>query len=319
MARRRPWRRWATGALLLPVLVAPPATPLAAQPAARSAAENALPPAVTDTGQGPETFVLVTGLVGGVGGFRRVRERLVAAGHRVVTIDPYHLSIDSADVTFDALARRVQRVLAEHRVGAARVVGHAHGGGVALRLAARAPEHVATLHLLDVGAQVANRGPVLGSSLRLVPLISRLPAGRRFVRSRFVRGLRQNSARHDWLDAVTQRAYTEPMLHDIRRVVAMAVRLGRAEEPEPLAAVIARIRAPVTLLLGAVPSPAGPSPEELAALAPLGAALRVEHLSGVAHFPHEEDPDEVVRRLLAPLAGRAARAPPHPAGVTDGR
>ena len=288
----------------------------AAQPAPPN---PALPPVVTDTGHGPETFVLISGLVGGVGGFRRVQDRLVEHGYRVVAIDPYHLSLDSADVTFDALARRVRRTLVARGVGAARVVGHAHGGGVALRLAAAAPEHVQSVHLLDVGAQASSRGAVLGASLRLVPLITRLPGGRRFVRSRFVRGLRENSARDDWLDAPTQRAYTEPVLHEIGRVVAMALRLGRAEEPEPLPAVVARVRVPVVLVLGAVPSPAGPTPEELAALELLGARLRIERIPGVAHFPHEEAPDDVVRHLLAPppadggaiTARRRARAAAH--------
>jgi pimeloyl-ACP methyl ester carboxylesterase len=295
-------RRSRAVALLLSLL-----TTLAAPLAAQRAAPSAPPPAITDTGRGPATFVLLSGLVGGVAGFRRIEGQLVERGYRVVAIDPYHLSLDSADVTYDALARRVDRVLEERGVTAAHVVGHAHGGGVGLRLAAKAPGRVGALYLLDVGAQASNRGPVLSSSLRLVPLITRLPGGRRFVRSRFVRGLRNNSGRDDWLDQTTQRIYTEPMLSAIDRVVAMALRLGRAEEPEPLDAVISRVRVPVTLLLGEIQSPAGPSAEELSALAPLGPLLRVERLPGVAHFPHEEAPDEVVRHLLAAVAARNAQ------------
>jgi pimeloyl-ACP methyl ester carboxylesterase len=288
------------------------APPAVAQSAAhRAGPTRAAPPAVTDTGGGPETFVLLTGLVGGVGGFGRIREPLVARGYRVVAVDPYHLSLDSADVTFAALARRVDRVLAARGVTAAHVVGHAHGGGVALRLAAAAPERVAAVYLLDVGAQANNRGPVLGSTLRLVPLITRVPGGRRFVRARFVAGLRRNSARHDWLDEPTQRNYTEPTLDAIGRVVAMAVRLGRSEEPEPLPAVIARVRVPVVLLLGGVASPAGPSTAELAALTPLGPRLRVQRLPGVAHFPHEEAPGEVVRHLVGAQPQRPGVTAPH--------
>ena len=275
------------------------ASPAAAQSAARGPSE---PPAVTDTGRGPETVVLLSGLVGGVDGFRRIRGPLVAHGYRVVTIDPYHLSLDSADVTFDALARRVDRVLAERGVTAARVVGHAHGGGVGLRLAAAWPGRVASVHLIEAGAQANNRGPLLGSAVRLVPVITRLPGGRRLVRGRFVNGLRQNSVRDDWLDGATQRRYAEPMLDGIGRVVGLAVRLSRSEEPAPVASVVARVRAPVVLLLGEVRRPAGPSAEELAALVPLGPRLRVERVPGVAHFPHEEAPDEVVRLLLAAAA-----------------
>jgi anaerobic glycerol-3-phosphate dehydrogenase len=59
-------------------------------------------------GRGPDTYVFVSGLVGGVAGFTRVEQRLVQAGRRVVIIDPYQLSLDSADVSFDALARRTE-------------------------------------------------------------------------------------------------------------------------------------------------------------------------------------------------------------------
>jgi pimeloyl-ACP methyl ester carboxylesterase len=174
---------------------------------------------------------------------------------------------------------------------------------------------VAAVYLLDVGAQANNRGPVLGATLRLVPLITRLPGGRSFVRRRFVAGLRQNSARHDWLDAATQRTYTEPALDAIGRVVAMAVRLGRSEEPERLPAVLARVRTPVVLLLGEVRTPAGPSPEELDALTVLGSRLRVERVAGVAHFPHEEAPSDVVRHLLRSRPPVGVRAVPRGSGA----
>jgi hypothetical protein len=59
------------------------AAPLAAQAATAHAAQ---PPAVTDTGRGRETFVLLTGLVGGAAGFRRIRGPLVARGYRVTPL-----------------------------------------------------------------------------------------------------------------------------------------------------------------------------------------------------------------------------------------
>src|SRR6185295_10116487 len=103
-------------------------------------------------------------------------------------------------------------------------------------------------------------------SLRLVPLITRLPGGRRFVRERFLRGLLQNSGSHDWLDDSTRRAYTEPLLDSISRVVAMAKRLSRAREPETLGKMLARITVPVIVLLGDVPRPSEPEAAEMAGL-----------------------------------------------------
>src|SRR5688572_20225775 len=186
-------------------------------------------PAVSVAGDGPETVVLLTGLVGGVAGFRRLEARLLERHCRVVIINAYLLSIDSAEVSFHALGRRVDRVLDSLGVVGARVVGHGHGGGVAIRLAANAPHRVGALYLLDIGASAVNRSPIFNKSIRLVPFITRMPGGRAFIRSRMVRGLRESSGRDGWIDAVTERAYTEPMFGDVDRVIAMALRLARAE------------------------------------------------------------------------------------------
>lgn len=108
--------------------------------------------AIHISGSGAKTYVLISGLMCGVAGFRRLETVLVEQGNRVIIIDPYRLSEDSADLSFMALARRVDRVLEKNRVHSARVVGHAPGGGVALRLAALNSSRVTELYLLDVGA-----------------------------------------------------------------------------------------------------------------------------------------------------------------------
>jgi pimeloyl-ACP methyl ester carboxylesterase len=267
-----------------------------------AAAQRPAPPAVTMTGRGPDTYVFVSGLVGGVAGFARVERRLVLAGSRVVVIDPYQLSLDSADVSFDALARRTEAELAGRGIVDAHIIGHAHGGGVAIRLVSRSPSRARDLTLLDVGALPVSRTRVFGASLRVIPLLTRLPFGRGFVRDRFIKGLIENSVRTDWLDERARCAYVERVLDNISVAVAMARRLATAEEPEPVADVIARLRLPVTVLRGEFRGPSGPAPEEMAALAPLGDRLRIVTVAGVGHFPHEEAPDEVVRLLLASAA-----------------
>jgi pimeloyl-ACP methyl ester carboxylesterase len=141
-----------------------------------------------------------------------------------------------------------------------------------------------------------------------VPIITRFPGGRSFVRRRLVRGLRGNSGPNAWLDAATERAYAEPLLDEIDRAIALAIRLGRADEPEPVSAVVARIRVPVTVLLGGVPHPAGPAPDEILTLQALGSLVRVEPIAGVGHFPHEEAPGDVARRLLEPYSNVLAAA-----------
>ena len=253
-----------------------------------------------------ETFVLLSGTVGGTAGFRRLELELTRAGHRVIAIDPYALSIDSADVSFAAMARRVDRILAAHHIEGARMVGHAHGAGVMLRVAAMSPHRVSALYFLDVGAQALQRSPVLSGAIRLVPVITKLPRGRGFVRDRMVAGLRDNSGRTAWLDSASRAAYTEPMLDDIGRVVRMALRLADAREPESLPDVLARVRVPAMVVLGETLRPAGPGSEEMLALQQLGAPVTFERLAGIGHFPHEEAPAEVARLLTKPAARMVA-------------
>lgn len=263
---------------------------------------------VAVSGEGAPTYVLLSGIVGGVAGLNRLRAELVSGGARVIVIDPYRLSLDSTDVSFAALARRVVAVLDRYGDDPVGLAGHAHGGGVALRVAAYAPERVFALYLLDVGALPYNRTKVFSTAYRLAPLLARIPFGRRFIRARFLNGLAENSGTREWLDSTTRHAYSEPMLNHIGAVVAMAARLADSVEPEPLPTVVARLRGPVLAILGEWPHPSGPDPEELTALEPLGAAFSVARLPGVGHFPHEESPDSVARLILACPGSRTTGA-----------
>lgn len=268
-------------------------------PAAAPAQAPYDPEAVTVRGSGAQTVVLVSGIVGGVNGLRRLEDRLLAQGHRVVAIDPFRLSLDSVDMSFAAVARRVERVLAAHGIGRAHVVAHSHGGGVMLRVAADRPDRIASLTLIEVGAQPSMRSERLDLALRLLPTLAKAPGGRQLLRRRFIAGLRQNAANPAFLDAATERAYTEPLLERLDAVSAMGRRMIAAVEPEPIDSVVARIRIPVTVVVGRVPHAAGPRAPEIAALERLGALLRVVRLPGAAYFPHEEAPDDVAR-LIAP-------------------
>ncbi len=271
------------------------------------------PSAVRVTGEGRDTYVLVSGMLGGAAGYRRIEALLVEQGNRVISIDPYHLSLDSLDVSFDALARRVDAELRARDVANAVVVGHSHGGGVALRLVANAPQRARELVLLDVGALAIQRSTVFGSSIRFVPFITPLPKGKSFVRSRLMNGLRANSGRADWLDDATMHWYTEPILANIASVAKMAMRLADTKEPEALANVVARVRVPVTLLLAELKLPSSPGVEEIVALEPLGSRVRIHRIPGAGHFVHEEAPHIVVAHLgslRSGFADRSARGAP---------
>lgn len=282
----------------LPILIGPTILVYGIGATASAAQPQNTESAIHVSGSGGLTYVLVSGLMGGVTGFRRLESVLVKRGHRVIIVDPYRLSEDSTDLSFTAMARRVDRVLARHHVSSARVAGHAHGGGVALRLAALHPDRVEALYLLDVGALPSQKTVVFSASLRLVPVIARLPGGKAFIKGRVVRGLRQSSGRTDWLDAKTTDAYSEPFLAGIDRVIRLALRLARSQEPASLAAVVSKVRAPTTILLGGAPHIGGPAPGEFDVLQPLGEGVRIERIPGAGHFLHEEVPALVATLIL---------------------
>ncbi len=259
-----------------------------------------------DKGTGkPPTWVLISGLVGGVTSFRALESALKRDSARVVIIDPYRLSLDSQDVSYAALARRVDRVLIALDVHDVHVVGHANGAGVAMRLAALTPERVASLTFLDAGALRTSAGTTLRGSIRFIPIVTKLPGGRAYVRGRFANGLREHAGQQAWLTDSVQRAYVDPMLNDINRVVALAMRLHATIERDSLEQIIDRLRVPVTVVLGGAPHKSGAGPEELALLRPLGSQLSIVRLPGIGHFPHEEAP-HVVANLLGAVRRRGA-------------
>ena len=249
----------------------------------------------------PKTYVLVPGTLGGVAAFTRLEAALVERGHRVIKIDPFRISADSTDMSFAAMARRVERVLDAQDIRDAHVVAHSHGGGVMLRLAANAPHRVAQLTLISVGAQEMKTSTQLALALRLAPIIAKVPGGRGLMRRRLIDALRQNSGSLEWLTAETQRAYVEPLVDSVGRATGIGRRMLASTEPEPVDSVVARLRVPLQVILGEVPHPAGPPASELTALEPLGAQARVIRLAGVGFFAHEEAPQIVVGLVDAPV------------------
>jgi pimeloyl-ACP methyl ester carboxylesterase len=250
-----------------------------------------------DARPGRETYVLLSGVLGGLAGYRGIERRLLQLGHRVIIIDPYLMSMDSVDVSFDALARRVNSQLEMRGVRGARVVGHAHGGGVALRVASNWPASVSELFLLNVGALAGNHSPVFSSSMRLATLVAHVPGGKRLVRGRIVAGIRENTGHSEWLDDAAAHAYTDVPLDHISGIVGLTMRLGNSVEPESVSVVVSRVKVPVTLLLGALRCPASPGAGEIAAMESLGSLVRTVKIEGACHFPHEEAPEVVIAYL----------------------
>lgn len=251
-------------------------------------------------------WVLLSGMIGGETGMHRLEQRLKAKGYCVVVIDPYAQSVDSADVSFAALAVRVNSTLGRMNIRNAHVVGHAHGGGVALRLAAMYPDRVSALDLVDVGALPSTRTELMGKSLSLIPIIAHVPGGRSLIRSKILDGVRENSGSVVWLDDASERSYVEPILRNVGRSTAMMQRLSKATEPDSVASLIARIHVPVTVVLGNAPHATSPRPSHISALNSVRGCLRVVRVNGAGHFVQEEAPEQLTRILDSQCAMQVA-------------
>lgn len=269
----------------------------------RAATAQLEPPAVVTRGSGP-SVVLLSGLLGGTARLEPLADRLVASGFRVVAIDPYRLSATAVDVSFAGLAHTVATALQREGVHTAIVVAHAHAAGIALRLAANAPEMVTNLLLLDAGVIASTQSAGVARAMRVASLISRLPGGSGFIRTRVVSGIRENSGSPRWVNDAIGRAYADPLIDELPAVARMASRLAAAEEPESVSSMLARVRAEVTALIGAAPHGFSASEEELALLQRIPGA-RLRRVQDVGHFVHEEDAQLVVTEVLAAHARRA--------------
>ena len=162
------------------------------------------------------------------------------------------------------------------------------------------------LPALDAGALSSNRTATLGRSLTLVPIVARIPGGRSYIRGKVLDGIRENSANTSWLDANSERSYSDPLVQNVDRSIAILQRLSQSNEPDSVVALVRRVRAPVTVVLGAKPHPSAPPEAQVTALSALQNCLRIVRLDNVGHFPHEEAPDRLVSVLDSSCHGHDA-------------
>jgi pimeloyl-ACP methyl ester carboxylesterase len=164
--RRRAWVRWVLGlVVLLPVLIVATGFAYDPEPAPlrwprRSVVVDGSRVAFRQEGAGPDV-VLLHGSMGSAEDFEPVFEALTR-GHRVTAVDRPGFGGSQArgdDATLTGNARLLAGLV--RAVGLTRpvVVGHSHGGGVALRLAASEPDLVSGLVLIAPATYPDGRYP----------------------------------------------------------------------------------------------------------------------------------------------------------------
>ena len=221
-----------------------------------------------------------------------VAERLVAAGHRVVTCDLPGFGRTPLGPGVVSEAGDLVALLDDLDVERAAAVGASFGGRVALELALRAPERVAALALLDASLDEFERSAELAAyddaeeaALEAGDLDAAVELT---VRMWVTRGDRD----------------VDPAVVDLVRTMqrdAFAAQLGvDAEYDEldpPLARRLGEIAAPAHAVVGAVdvedfPRLARRLADELPGAGP------VVTVDGAAHLPALERPDETARLLI---------------------
>jgi pimeloyl-ACP methyl ester carboxylesterase len=200
------------------------------------------------------------------------------------------------DLTFEVCPRVVRGLMDKLGVGSATLVGNSLGGAVATVLAARSPERVAALVLIDAA------GFNLNASDR--PLILRLlasPAGaalfeRLPIRGRMLRlGLRQVFFDPALVTDERFNEYLAPWLRPGAPASALSLLTSRTLTPALVADLAPKVTAPTLVLWGRED---GWIPVEQADrfVAAIPGARKVV-FEGCGHLPQEERPADVLRWL----------------------
>ena len=234
--------------------------------------------------------------------YRFVAPALVAAGHRVATVDLRGCGESSVgwpsytrtDIAGDLLA------LLDHLGGPAVLVGHSVSGGAATIAAARAPGSVtAVVELAPFtrGQQIA-LGALRVARFRrgMLRLLGTGLLGSVRQWERYLELAYPGPRPADWearLDRIGA------MLREPGRMAAMQ-RMGRSA-PVDAGAELGKVRCPVLVVEGTLdPDWASPQAEGEAIVAALPPGLgRLEMIPGAGHYPHVQFPAEVVALMLS--------------------
>ncbi|HEX7118848.1 MAG TPA: alpha/beta hydrolase [Longimicrobiales bacterium] len=269
--------------------------------------------AVTVAGSG-RPVVMIPGLLGAAFTFRHVRASLVRAGHQVVIVEPLGTGSSSrpedADYSLTAQSYRIEAALDTLGVRAPVLLCHSVGASICYRLAARRPDLAAGIVSLNGGPAERAGTPGLRSALRFAPLLT-LFGAEGFLRGKIADGLIESSYDPSWVTEETVRGYTAPFDADLDAALDALKRMMQAREPAALRPQLARIRAPVHLLVGGGPPEDAVPPEEIATLRAELPNFQMDRVPRAGQYIQEERPAVVVDavlELLAAVGGDADRA-----------
>jgi pimeloyl-ACP methyl ester carboxylesterase len=243
--------------------------------------------AYDDQGAGP-VVICMPGIGDIRAEYRLLAPQLVAAGFRVVTMDPRGQGESDArwaDYSVPAIAGDVLALARELRAGLVYLVGNSRAGAVAVWAAAEAPELVAGMALISPFAR-DNTTPRWQARLLYMALFAPLFSGpwgpamwRRYLATLYPTGQPYDLA--PYLDRV------EAVMRQPGRLRALRATLSPTQAP--LSGLLERVKAPTQVIFGTKDRDfASPETEARTVASLLGGPSRVELIEGAGHYPHAE-------------------------------
>ncbi|GIW07287.1 MAG: hydrolase [Dehalococcoidia bacterium] len=257
--------------------------------------------AYDDAGAGP--LVIAVPSLGDIRQeYRQLRQRLIAAGFRVVTMDLRGHGESSAgwnDYRQEAIGDDILALIDALDAGPATIIGTSYGAGAAVWAAAEAPDRVCSLVL--IGPFVRAIPPSLLQQVAMKVLFR----GPWKVRAwAWYYGALYPTAKPSDFDRYRRRL--SAMLQEPGRFAALQAMLDAPRDG--VEARLADVRVPVLVVMG-TKDPDFPDPAAEAALVAERIQGQVALIDGAGHYPHAELPDQTADVILRFLQGHPPGGP----------
>ncbi len=251
----------------------------------------------TTIGSG-QPLVLIPGIFGAAFGYRTVTGPLAARGYQCIIIEPLGYGWSShpkhADYSFTAQTERVSRALDQLGVTRALFVAQSSGASIAFRLAIARPGLVRGLLSIDGGPAETAATPGMRKAFSHGTFLAKLVFDETMLRSEVRQEIVRNSGDTSWVTDAVIHGYTAGQTADMHGSIDAFQQMSKSIEPATLADRLHDCTAPVLLLIGTVPHPAGIGADERELLKAKLRYFKTERVRGSGQYIQEEQPEAVV-------------------------
>ena len=168
------------------------------------------------------------------------------------------------------------------------------GASIVFRLAIARPELVRGLLSIDGGPAETASTPGLRKAFSHGSFLAKLVFDESMLRSEVRQEIVRNSGDTSWVTDAVIHGYTAGQAADMHGAINAFERMAKSTEPTSLAAQLHDCAAPVLLLVGTVPHPAGIGAEQRELLKAKLRHFKTESVAGSGQYIQEEQPAAVV-------------------------